>query len=191
MQLGKLRSSELSICKVQRVKVCKMPSLGTIFMLMAKGSTLLGQRTLSLPSFKLWQNIHQKGGHEVYVSVYSASRIAEEKLICFYCHLSGTFILTLALTWKVSSGMIQFRQQKVAWLEREAVTYLPAFGFQTPPSPSAVVSGYPCSSCCWPSTTRCGRLCHVLEAKNLNEDSTLPWKVIHSPFRWQQSLTAS
>lgn len=67
----------------------------------------------------------------------------------------------LSLTWKILSGTIQFRQQKV--VEREVVAHLPASRFQMPPAPPAVVSGYH-----WLRTLK------LLEAKNLNGNSTLP-----------------
>lgn len=75
------------------------------------------------------------------------------------------------LTWKILSGAIQFRQQKAG--EREVVAHLPASRLCMPPAPSAVVSGYH-----WLSTLQ------LLEAKNLDGNSTLPWQVLPFPFRW-------
>lgn len=85
----------------------------------------------------------------------------------------------LSLTWKILFGAICFRQEKA--VEREVVARLPASRFQMPPAPSAVVSGYH-----WLSTL------NLLEAKNLDGNSTLTWQVLPFPFRqWVKTHTKS
>lgn len=142
MQLGKFRSSQLSMCKVQRVKGLQVGITWGDFHEDARRQHTTGTKNLISTKFQTLDDILVKEeAMKVYASVYSAWRIIEEKLNCFYCHFPGTLILMSALTWKISSGIIQFRQQKVVWLEREAVAHLPAYRLQMPPAPPAVVCG--------------------------------------------------
>lgn len=171
--------------KCSKWKVCKLASLGEIFM--PKSAHCLDKEPYLYQVSKSGNILVNEKA--IYVGIYSAWRTAEGKFNCFYCHFPGTPILTSALTWKISSGTIQFRQQKVVWLDKEAVFICLLSGFRYHSlhllcflvTPSSMLS---CLCCCWPSATICGHLHCVLETKNLNSDSMLTWKVISSPFRW-------
>lgn len=177
--------------KVQQVKGLQVVIIGEIFVRMPKGSTLLRQRTLSLPCFKplfqsMGQYIGQREGHESICECISCLKNSQRKTKLYLVPLPRN-IHPHVSSWKISSGTIQFKQQKVVRLETEVVAHLPAFRFQMQPALSAVVSGYPWLNTLLlelPLTIRGGCFCHVLEAKNLNGASTLPWQVIPSPFRW-------
>lgn len=193
MQLGKFRSSQLSMCKVQRVKGLQVGITWGDFREDAKRQHTAGTKNLISTKFQTLTIYWSKRRPWKYMWVYILPEEHLKKSWIVFTATSQEHSSWHGKTWKHGKFLLEWfslgNRKLHDWREKWWTICLLS-GFRCHPlrllwflvTPGSALS---CSSCCWPSATRRGHFCHVLEAKNLNGDSTLPWKVIPSPFRWR------